>query len=75
MSLTDRKKNQDVLLFISNNTKLANEFETDCRDRDTLDQIKKQAEEKVKAKAKAKEEKKEEQNSATTEQPPISTEL
>lgn len=73
LSLTDRKKNQDVLQFIANNTKLTDEFETDCRDRNTLDQIKKLAEEK----AKAKEEKQAEQKSTTTtEQPPIiSTEL
>ena len=41
LSLSDRKKNHDVLQFISNNTKLTNEFEADCRDRETLDEIKK----------------------------------
>ncbi len=41
VSLSDRNKNKDVLIFISNNTKLTSEFESDCKDKKTLDDIKK----------------------------------
>ena len=66
LSLSDRKKNHDVLQFISNNTKLTKEFEADCRDRETLDEIKKLLEEKQAAEEEAK--------SAENDEP-ISTEL
>lgn len=64
LSLSDRKKNEDVLQFISNNTKLTNEFEADCRDRVTLDEIKKLFEEKQKS-----------TETKQQQQQPISTEL
>jgi hypothetical protein len=44
VSLSDRKKNRDVLAFIGNSTKLTSEFESDCNDKTTLDEIKKSLE-------------------------------
>lgn len=45
VSLSDKKKNRPVLEFILNSTKLTNEFESDCGDKETLNEIKKSLEE------------------------------
>ncbi|CAF3697041.1 unnamed protein product [Rotaria sp. Silwood1] len=44
VSLSDKNKNKNVLQFISNDTKLTNEFEHDCHDKVTLAEIKKSLE-------------------------------
>lgn len=51
VSLSDVKKNKDVLKFLSNNTKLTSEFESDCNDKTTLANIKQKLEEEKKAEA------------------------
>ncbi len=45
VSLSNPKNNKGVLQFISNNTKLTNEFQADCNDKKTLEDIKKLLEE------------------------------
>lgn len=54
VSLSDVKNNKDVLQYIASNTKLTSEFESDCNDKDTLANIKKELEEEEKEKAEAK---------------------
>jgi hypothetical protein len=41
LSLADTNKNKDVLRYLANNTKLTNEFQQDCNDGKTLNEIKK----------------------------------
>ncbi|CAF1370150.1 unnamed protein product [Adineta steineri] len=53
VSLSDRKKNMDILQFIANNTKLTDEFEHDCDDKITLADIQKSSEEEPEAEAEA----------------------
>ncbi|CAF1113867.1 unnamed protein product [Rotaria sordida] len=44
VSLSDKNKNKHVLQFIANDTKLSNDFEQDCRDKTTLNEIRKSLE-------------------------------
>ncbi|CAF1142863.1 unnamed protein product [Adineta ricciae] len=54
VSLSNVRSNQRVLQFISNNSKLTNQYEQDCKDKTTLADIKKALEQEAEAKAAAK---------------------
>jgi len=49
VSLADVNKNRDVLQFLATNTKLAEEFKSDCNDKTTLDEITKSLEKEAEA--------------------------
>jgi hypothetical protein len=53
VSLSSTKSNRRVLKFISNSTKLTNEFEHDCHDKSTLTDLKKALQQEAKENAEA----------------------
>ena len=68
VSLSDRNHNQDVFKYILKNTKLAEEFETDCQDKQTLADLKKSIEEEQERKRQEQERKQQEQEQKQREQ-------
>jgi hypothetical protein len=67
LSLADTNKNKHVLRYLANNTKLTNEFQADCNDKKTLNEIKKSFEEEEEQKQKQKQQKQQEKEQQQAE--------